>query len=127
MNVGSLILAADPFASPWQGILAVALVVNAVSLAAYRYYRFTKGGPKADATGGAVLGVLLVLLAILVLNDVSWARWVALVYGLAFALIVMPVWTLAVLIPLRPGPLDYGFTVVYEVTLFAIVVGAIGL
>ena len=125
MNVGSLILAADALASPWQGILVATLVVNGLSLAAYRSYRFTKGGPRADAIGGAVLGALLVLLAALVLNDVSWARWIALVYAVFFALVVMPIWTLAVLIPLPPGPLDYTFAVLYEATLIGIAISAI--
>lgn len=125
MNVVSTVLAAGDLASPWQGILVAALVTNGVSLAAYRSYRFTKGGPRADAIGGAVLGALLVLLAALVLNDVSWARWVALVYALFFAVIVMPIWTLAVLIPLPPGPLDYTFAVLYEATLIGIAFSAI--
>jgi hypothetical protein len=124
MNVISPVLAAAELAEPWQAILAAALATNAVVLAGYRIYRFTKGGPRADATGGAVLSALLVALAILVMNDVSWARWAALVYGLVFAVVVMPIWVLGVLIPLPPGPLDYSFTGIYEATLVVVVVGA---
>jgi hypothetical protein len=72
-----------------------------------------------------VLGALLVLLAALVLNDVSWARWVALGYALLFGSIVMPIWTLAVLIPLPPGALDWAFTATYEGTLILIAVAAL--
>jgi hypothetical protein len=125
MNVVSPILAADVLASPWQGILVATLVTNGLALAVYRSYRFTKGGPRADAVGGAVLGALLVLLAALVLNDASWARWVALGYALFFAVIVTPIWTLAVLIPLPPGRLDYAFAVLYEGTLIAIALAAL--
>jgi hypothetical protein len=125
MDVVSPSLAAGALGDPWQAILASALVANAVALAGYRLYRFTKGGPRADATGGAVLGALLVVLAVLVLNDVSWARWAALAYGLVFAVVVMPIWVLAVLIPLPPEPIDWAFTAFYEASLLVIVVGAI--
>jgi hypothetical protein len=124
MIVISTTLATGGSAEPWQAILIAALVANGVALAVYRTYRFVKGGPKADAIGGAVLAVLLVGLAILVMSDVSAARWAALFYGIAFAVVVMPIWILAVLIPLPPGPLDYAFTALYEATLIAIVVAA---
>ena len=123
--ISPVVAAAGSLTEPWAGILVAALVTNGLSLAAYRYYRFTKGGPSADAMGGAILGALLVLLAALVLNDVSWAPWVALAYALLFGLIVMPIWTLAVLIPLPPGPLDYAFAIVYEATLIVIAISAI--
>jgi hypothetical protein len=125
MNAISPVLAAGETADPWQAILVAALVVNGLSLAGYRTYRFAKGGPRADAIGGAVLAALLIVLAVLVVNDVSLALWAAAVYGLLFALIVMPIWVLAVLIPMRPGPLDYAFTGFYEATLVAIVVAAL--
>jgi hypothetical protein len=124
-SISPALAAADGLAEPWAGILVAALVANGVALAGYRYYRFTKGGPAPDAIGGAVLGALLVLVAALVLNDVSWSRWVALAYALFFGLIVMPIWTLAVLIPLPPGPLDYAFTVLYEATLIGIAIAAL--
>ena len=123
--ISPALAAAEKLADPWAGVLVAALVTNGLALTAYRYYRFTKGGPPADAIGGAVLGALLIVLAVLVLNDVSWARWVALAYALFFGLIVMPIWTLAVLIPLPPGPLDYAFTVLYEGTLIAIALAAL--
>jgi hypothetical protein len=125
MNGIRPILGATQLADPWQAILAFALVANGIALASYRYYRFVKGGPRADAAGGTVLGALLILTAVLVLNDVSWARWVALGYGLVFAVVVMPIWTLAVLIPLPPEPLDYAFTAFYEASLLTIVVASI--
>jgi hypothetical protein len=79
----------------------------------------------ADVVGQAILGALLVVLAVGAAGGHSWARWGALVYGLLFGLVVMPVWTLAVLLPLPPGRVDYAFTGVYWGTLAAIVLAAI--
>ena len=115
----------NALADPWQAILGFTLIANGMLLAAYRFWRYTKGGPKPDAIGGAVLGLIAIALGTLVLFDVSWARWPALVYGSLFALVVMPIWTLAVLIPLPPGPLDYAFAGLYEASLLVIVVSAI--
>ena len=109
----------------WQTILAVSLALNGSLLAGYRFYRMKKGGPKADAIGGAVLGGILLALAVFVALDTDWARWPALVYALLFGLIVMPVWVLGVLIPLRPGAPDWGFTGVYWTTLFLIAAAAL--
>ena len=110
---------------PWQAVLAVTLAANALLLVGHRAYRYRKGGPKADLLGGTVLGSLLLVTAALVMNDVSWARWPALIYGSLFAVVVMPIWTLAVLIPLPPGALDYAFTGLYEGTLVAVVVASL--
>ena len=115
----------NALADPWQAILFIALAANASLLVGYRFYRYTKGGPKADLLGGAVLGALLLMTAALVATDMSWARWPALAYGLLFAVVVMPIWTLAVLIPLPPGGLDYAFTGLYEATLITVVVAAL--
>jgi hypothetical protein len=109
----------------WQTVLVIALAVNAVAGFGYRVYRLTKGGPMGDVTGQAILGVLLGGLAVAVASGASWARWAALVYGLLFGLVVMPVWVLAVLLPLKPGKIDYTFTALYWVALIMVVVAAI--
>jgi hypothetical protein len=109
----------------WELILAVTLVVNAIVGFAYPVYRLSRGGPMGDVRGRAILGVLLIGLAVAVAVDADWARWVALGYGALFALIVMPIWTLAVLIPLRPGPIDYAFTITYWLTLTVIAAAAL--
>nr|MBA3430594.1 hypothetical protein [Actinomycetota bacterium] len=57
----------------------------------------------------------------------GWPRWPALIYGVVFAIVVMPVWTLAVLIPLPPSRADYAFTAVYWVVLIVVVIAAIAL
>ena len=108
----------------WQLTLATALVVNAIIGLAYPVYRLSRGGPMGDVRGRAVLGVLLVAVAAL-LFVAEWPRWVALGYGVLFAVVVMPIWVLAVLIPLRPGPIDYAFTVTYWSTLILIAVSAL--
>lgn len=109
----------------WQMILSTTLVLNGVLIACYRFLRLKKGGPKADAIGGAALGMILVILASLIALDVGWARWPAFLYAALFALIVMPIWTLAVLIPLRPGAPDWAFTGAYWTSLFVIGVAAL--
>jgi hypothetical protein len=57
----------------------------------------------------------------------SWARWGALVYALLFGIVVMPVWVLGVLIPLRPRAPDYAFTAIFWISLAVVSVAAISL
>ena len=105
--------------------LAALLIANALVGFGYRVYRWkARGGPSEDVIGQGILGALLVSLAIAVAAGIGWARWIGLVYAGLFALIVMPVWVLAVLIPGRPGTIDYGFTALYEVLLIAIAIAA---
>jgi hypothetical protein len=111
----------------WQIVLIVGLAVNAATGFAYRVYRLTKGGPTSDVIGQAVLGVLLTAFAIAVALEAGWARWAALTYGLVFGVVVMPIWVLAVLIPLRPGKVDYAFTAIYWALLATTVVAAIAI
>jgi hypothetical protein len=111
----------------WVGALVGALATNAILGFAYRVFRLARGGPLGDVVGQALLGVLLAGLAVLVAAGVSWSRWVSLAYGLLFGLAVMPLWTVAVLIPLRPGGLDIGFTLLYWLSLVVIVVSAAAL
>ena len=111
----------------WQTVLVVALALNAAIGFGYRVYRLTKGGPMGDVVGQAVLGVLLAGTAVAVAADAEWARWPAFVYALLFGILVMPVWVLAVLIPLRPGPLDYAFTATYWALLAVIGTASIAL
>lgn len=114
-------------ADTWQAALVAALVVNAALGFGYRVFRLTKGGPLADVAGQAVLGVVLFALAAGAAAGMSWARWGALAYALLFGLVVMPVWTLAVLIPQRPGALDVGYAVVYWVALAVAAAASIAL
>jgi hypothetical protein len=114
-------------ADPWAGALVAALAINAVLGFAYRVFRLARGGPLGDVVGQAVLGVLLAGLAVLAAVGVTWSRWAALAYGLVFGVVVMPLWTVAVLIPLRPGRLDIGFTVLYWASLAVIVASALAL
>ena len=109
----------------WRNVLIGTLCLNAVSGFAYRYYRLRRGGPLGDVLGQAILGLLLLVLAVSLALGGDWARWPALVYAVLFALVVMPLWTLAVLIPLPPGKVDYAFTAVYWATLFVIGLAAI--
>lgn len=111
--------------TPVQSILAGALTFNAALGLGYRIYRRRKGGPKADVVGQAILGAVLVGLALALVLGAGWPRWAALVYGLAFAVVVMPVWVLAVLIPLRPGAPDYFFTGLYWAGLALIVISSL--
>lgn len=108
-----------------QIFLVAALGLNATLGFGYRVYRLTKGGPLGDVTGQAVLGLVLGGIAVAVAADQEWAKWAALAYGALFALAVMPLWTLAVLIPMRPQRIDLAFTGVYWATLVAIVVVAL--
>lgn len=101
-------------------LLVAALIVNAALGFGYRVYRLTKGGPLADVIGQAVLGALLAGTAAALGAGMSWARWVAAGYGIVFGLLVMPVWVLAVLLPLRPGAPDYAFTGIYWATALTI-------
>lgn len=109
----------------WRTILIACLALNAVAGFSYRVFRYRKGGPLGDVYGQAVLALFLLGLAIALSTGGDWARWPALAYAVLFGLLIMPIWTLAVLIPLPPGALDYGFTAVYWVTL--LVIGAAAL
>jgi len=111
----------------WQVVLVAALVVNAALGFGYRLYRMKWGGARADVAGQAVLGVLLVGLASALGLGAGWTRWPALVYGVFFGVVVMPLWVLAVLIPSRPGPLDLSFTAAYWILLAVIAVAALAL
>ena len=109
----------------WQLTLAALLGVNAVIGFGYRVFRLTKGGPVSDVIGQAVLGVILIGLAVATAAGAGWPRWAALIYALLFGVAVMPVWVLAVLIPLQPRLIDYAFTAVYWMGLAAIAIAAI--
>jgi hypothetical protein len=111
--------------SPWTIVLSAALGLNAVLGFFYRVYRLSRGGPMGDVVGQGILGILLIGLALLVAAGAGWARWISLAYALLFGVVVMPVWILAVLIPLRPGRIDKAFTIVYWVTLGAVALAAI--
>lgn len=107
------------------GLVWVLLTLAALGFA-YRLYRYlAKDGPLDDVLGGGLLGGILIAIAILVASDVGFGRWAALIYGIAFELIVMPFWVLAVMIPSRPKPLDITFTVLYDLLLAATIVLAI--
>lgn len=112
-------------AETWETLLAVGLVVNAVLGLAYRIYRRTKGGPIGDVWGQAVLGALLVGIAVGVALEVGWLRWAALGYAAMFAFVAMPIWVLGVLLPMRPRAIDYSFTVIYWIVLLAIAIAAL--
>jgi uncharacterized membrane protein len=111
----------------WRTVLVVALATNAALGLGYRVYRLSKAGPVADVIGQAILAALLFVLAIALAAGADWPRWPALVYGLLFAVVVMPVWVLGVLIPLPPEKPDYAFTAVYWATLLVTVVAALAL
>ena len=111
----------------WRMALVAGLLVNAGLGLGYRVYRLSKGGPKSDVVGQAILGALLAGLGAALAAGAGWPRWGALVYGLLFGILVMPVWVLAVLIPLGPRALDYAFTAVYWAMLVLIVVAAMAL
>ena len=109
----------------WRAVLVAGLLLNAASGLGYRVYRFRKGGPKSDVVGQSILGILLVGVAVALAEGAGWARWPALAYGLLFGVVVMPLWVLAVLIPLRPRAIDYAFTAVYWTVLALVVVAAL--
>lgn len=109
----------------WRVILAVALAVNAATGFGYRVFRLTKGGPLGDVIGQAILGGLLAVLAGFALTGASWPGWASLIYALLFGLVVMPIWVLAVLLPGRPGWIDYAFTASYWIGLVVIAVAAV--
>ncbi|MFN2390059.1 MAG: hypothetical protein ABR575_10705 [Actinomycetota bacterium] len=111
----------------WRLVLIAALALNAIGGLGYRVFRLAKGGPKADVLGQAILGALLLVLVVALVLGAGWPRWPALIYAVLFGVVVMPVWTLAVLIPLSPGPVDYAFTVLYWITLAVAAVAAIAL
>ena len=115
----------DP--NTWQLVLIGALGLNAATGFGYRVYRLTKGGPLGDVIGQALLTVILIGLAVATATGAGWSRWAALIYALLFGVAVMPVWVLAVLIPLRPAWVDYAFTALYWTCLAAIIVAAIAL
>ena len=108
-----------------ETVLIGALAFNAVLGFGYRVYRLAQGGPMSDVIGQAVLGVVLAAVAVAVALGAEWARWAAFGYALAFAMVVMPVWTLAVLIPMRPRALDYSFAGAYWVLLLVIGITAV--
>jgi hypothetical protein len=106
-------------------VVIAALVLNAALGFGYRVFRLAKGGPIADVIGQAVLGVVLLGIAGALAAGASWAEWAAAVYGALFGLLVMPVWVLAVLLPLRPGVPDYAFTAVYWAGALTVAVAAV--
>lgn len=109
----------------WETILVTTLVVNAALALGYRIFRLSKGGPMSDVVGQAVLAVILAVSAIAIAAGAGWVRWVAFGYAALFAVIVMPIWTLAILIPMEPRRLDYAFTATYWGSLFLIGVAAV--
>ena len=109
----------------WDPVLIVALVANGILLFGYRVWRLAKGGPTYDVIGGALLALALGGIAAGFAAGAEWLRWAALLYAALFALVVMPIWTLAVLIPMRPGPLDVAFTAIYWASLILIGAAAI--
>ena len=104
----------------WHGVLVGALLLNALAGFSYRLYRYRNGGPLGDVWGQAILGVLLAGLSLALVLGAGWPRWPALAYAALFAFVVMPIWTLAVLIPLPPARIDYAFTGLYWFTLLVI-------
>lgn len=111
----------------WQITLVLLLGANAVVGFGYRLFRLSKGGPLSDVIGQAILGIVLIGLALATATGAGWPRWVALIYALLFGVAVMPVWVLAVLIPLQPRWIDYAFTAIYWVGLVGIATAAIAL
>jgi hypothetical protein len=109
----------------WRAVLAAALAVNAALGLGYRVIRLARGGPMADVVGQALLGVLLLALAVGAYMGMGVAITGSLLYGVLYGTVVMPIWTLAVLIPMRPERVDKVFTMVYWLLLAVIVVAAI--
>ncbi|MFP5298963.1 MAG: hypothetical protein ACLGHL_08260 [Actinomycetota bacterium] len=120
MDMDIYLLAASHDGSDPSTALVISLAISAASVFGYRVYRLSRGGPLADAVGGAVLATMLIALGVLESAGASWARWPALVYAVLFGVIVMPIWTLAVYIPSRPGALDHAFIGVYWLSLVAV-------
>lgn len=109
----------------WRYLLVGALAYNAVAGFGYRVYRLTRGGPMNDVMGQALLGVILAALAVAVATGQEWSRWVAFAYALLFGIVVMPVWTLGVLIPSSPRAIDHAYAVTYWAALGSIAAAAI--
>lgn len=108
-------------------LLVIALALNASLGLGYRVYRLTKGGPSSDVIGQALLAGVLAVTALGVANEAGWASLASIAYALTFGLIVMPVWVLAVLIPMRPRGIDYAFTATYWAVLVVIALAVIAL
>ena len=111
----------------WKTLLVAALAGNAALGFGYRLFRLSKGGPIADVIGQAILGAMLAGIALAVGAGAGAGRWLALAYGLLFGLVVMPVWVLGVLIPLRPQAVDLAFTALYWALLVVVIVTSIAL
>lgn len=109
----------------WEAILFSSLLASALLVFGYRVYRLSKGGPMADVVGGAVLAVMLIAIAIGHDQGVEWARWPAFVYAVLFGLVAMPIWTLGVYLPSRPGPLDHAVIALYWISLILIGISAL--
>jgi hypothetical protein len=109
----------------WRAVLAAALATNAVLGVSYRVYRLRRGGPAADVVGQALLGALLAVLAFAVAAGTGWSHWAALAYGAVFGLLVMPLWMVAVFIPMRPGPVDAAYASGYWSALAVIVASSL--
>ena len=105
--------------------LIILLVLNASLGLGYRIYRLTRSGPMGDVIGQALLGAVLAGAALGVAAGWDLARWVALAYAALFALVVMPLWTLAVLVPMRPDRVDLTFTIAYWAVLIGIFIAAL--
>ncbi len=121
------ILGLDMDEDMWRTVLSAALCVNAAAGFGYRLFRLSKGGPLGDVLGQAVLGVLLLALAAAAVSGASFVSWASLLYAALFGVIVMPLWVVAVLIPLRPQRLDLVFTAVYWLALVVVAVAALAL
>ena len=80
-----------------------------------------------DVLGQSVLGALLVALSFAVLEQAPFAASASLLYALLFGLVVMPLWVVAVLIPLRPQRIDLAFTALYWLALIVIAAAALAL
>lgn len=109
----------------WGAILVGALVVNAALAFGYRVFRLTRGGPMADVVGQGILATLLLATALGYAAGADWLRWIAVIYAAVFGAIVMPIWTLAILIPMEPRPVDYGFAVTYWGSLVLVAVAGV--
>jgi hypothetical protein len=108
-----------------EAVLVISLAASAALVFGYRVYRLTKGGPMPDVVGGAILAATLGAVALGAASGAAWARWAALVYGLLFGVIVMPIWVLGVLLPMNPRASDYAFTGAYWLSLGVVVVAAV--